>query len=173
MNEAAGSRNAKRGADALAALAKEAPSAFRDRDVVAEAASVAVIAALDPQVAGDVFSLLSGPTLGEGGPDVLFHIVSFYGGSRGATRAAELLATPEVLARASPGLRVARDLKQLPCKDRGKVYDRAADEGDERALTLLTAMLAAGCDEASGACCAQSDVHLAATVSKLRQRLKR
>jgi hypothetical protein len=173
MNEAAATRDAKRGAAALLALAAADPAAFRDRDVVAEAAAVAVTVALDPVLSGDVLALLGGPTLGEGGPDVLFHMASFYGGSRGAARANELLARPDVLAHASPALRVARDLKRAPCRERAALYDRAADEGDERTLTVLTAMLAPGCDEAQTACCAQSDVRLAAAVSRLRQRLRR
>jgi serine/threonine-protein kinase len=171
MNDAAASRDAKRGATALLALAKAAPEAFRDRDIIAEAAAVSVAVALDPALAGDVFALLGGPTLGEGGPDVLFHITSFYGGSRGAARATELLATPEVLARASPALRVTRELKNLSCKDRPTLFDRAADEGDERTLTMFQASLSPSCTDGTGACCAQADPRLAAATAKLRQRL--
>jgi serine/threonine-protein kinase len=171
MNEATAAHDARRSSGALIALAKAAPDAFRDRDLVSEAAAVTVAAALDPSLADDVFALLSGPALGEGGPDVLFHVASFYGGSRGASRAALLLANPEVLARASPALRVTRDFKALACKLRPSLFDRAAAEGDERTLALLTAMLAAECDETSGACCAPHDPQLAAATSRLRQRL--
>ncbi len=150
MNEAAAAHDAKRSAASLLALAKAAPEAFRDRDLIAETAAVAVTVALDRALADDVFALLTGPSLGESGPDVLFHMTSFYGGSRGAARAAELLAQPEVLARASPALRVARELKSLPCKDRPALFDRAAAEGDERALNLLAAMLAPECADSFG-----------------------
>ena len=84
-----------------------------------------------------------------------------------------LLATSEVLARASPALRVARELKGLACKDRPALFDRAAAEGDERTLTLLAAMLAPECDETAGACCAPRDPRLAAAVSRLRPRLRK
>jgi serine/threonine-protein kinase len=171
MNEAAAARDAKRGAAAVMALAKAAPEAFRDRDVIAEAAAVAVSVALDPALAGDVFGLLGGPTLGEGGPDVLFHVASFYGGSKGAARAQELLATPEVLARASPALRVTRDLKNLPCKDRPSLFDRAVAEGDERTLAMFSASLSPSCVDSSGACCAQADPRLVTATARLRQRL--
>ncbi len=89
MNEGAAAHDAKRSAVSLLALAKAAPEAFRDRDLVAETAAVAVTAALDPALADEVFALLTGPSLGESGADVLFHMTSFYGGSRGAARAAE------------------------------------------------------------------------------------
>ena len=171
MNEAAAAHDARRGAGSLIALAKAAPDAFRDRDIVAEAAAVTVAAALDPTLADDVFGLLSGPALGEGGPDVLFHVASFYGGLRGAARATLLLANPEVLAHASPALRVTREIKALACKDRPSLFDRAAAEGDDRTLALLTAMLAPECDQTPGACCAQHDPRLAAATTRLRQRL--
>jgi len=86
-------------------------------------------------------------------------------------RAGLLLANPEVLARASPALRVTRELKGLACKDRPSLFDRAATEGDERTLALLTAMLASECAESTGACCAQRDPRLAAATTRLRQRL--
>jgi serine/threonine-protein kinase len=171
MNDAAAMHNAKRGTAALLTLTKVAPDAFKNPDVVAEAAAVAVTAALDPALASEVFGLLSGPELGQGGPDVLFYMVLHNGGSRGATHAAELLASPAVLARASVALRAARDLKMAPCRERPLLYDRMADEGDERALVLMTAMLASECSEATGGCCAPRDARLGAATAKLRQRL--
>jgi hypothetical protein len=172
MNDAAASRNAKRGAAALLALAKIAPDAFaQSPELVAETAAVAATAALDPAIAGDVFGLLSGPSLGTAGPDVLFLLTTRYGGSRAATLANQLLADPGVLGRASPGLRMARDLKMAPCRDRPALYDRGVAEGDERTLVLLTAMLTTDCSEATGGCCSQSDKRLAAAVAGLRQRL--
>jgi serine/threonine-protein kinase len=172
MNDAAAAHNAKRSAAALFALAKIAPDAFaQSQDLVAETAAVAGTAALDPAMAGDVFALLSGPALGTGGPDVLLYLSTHYGGSRAATHANQLLADPGVLGRASPGLRMARDLKMAPCRDRPALYDRGVAEGDERTLVLLTAMLKPDCSEATGGCCAQADTKLAAAVAKLRQRL--
>src|SRR5262249_55227792 len=127
--------------------------AFREHDVIASASAIAVAVEMgDRSMADDVFAALAGPSLGEGGPDVLLHVTSFYGGSRGAARAAELLAKPEVLARASPALRVARDLKIAACKDRPALFDRAAADGDERSLTMLAAMLDPDCKEATGVC---------------------
>jgi len=174
LNEAAAAHEGRRGALALLALAKAGPEAFRDHDVIASAAAITVAVALaDGALADEVFAALGSPSLGEGGPDVLLQVTSFYGGSRGAARATELLSHPEVLEHASPALRVARELKSLPCKDRQALFDRAAAEGDERALALLTAMLAPECAESSGACCAPHDARLAAATAKLRQRLRR
>ncbi len=174
LGEAAAAHDGKRGARALLALAKAGPEAFRDRDVIANAAAVAVTVALaEPALADEVFATLGGPAIGESGPDVLFHITSFYGGSRGAVRAADLLAKPEVLARASPALRIARDLKSAPCRDRAALYDRASAEGDERALVLLEAMQAPSCNAATGACCAPHDAKLAAANTALRHRLRK
>lgn len=174
LGEAAAAHDAKRGALALLALTKAAPEAFRDRNVVANAAAVAVTVALgEPALAEEVFAALGGPALGENGPDVLFHVVSFYGGSRGAVRAADLLAKPAVLARASPALRVARELKITPCGGRAALFDRAAAEGDARALSILAAMLAPGCGATPGACCAPNDARLAAAHAELLRRLRK
>jgi hypothetical protein len=77
------------------------------------------------------------------------------------------------MARASPALRVVRDLKLASCKDRPALFDRAAAEGDERALVVLGNMLTPDCAETAGACCASHDPKLAAATSALRQRLRR
>jgi hypothetical protein len=172
LGEAAAAHDAKRGARALLALSRSSPEAFRDRDVVANAAAVAVTAALgEPALADEVFATLGGPALGESGPDVLFHVTSFYGGSRGAVRAADLLANPAVLARASPALRITRELKTASCRERPALYERAAADGDERTLALLGAMLAPECSETPGACCAPNDPKLATANGDLRKRL--
>ncbi len=174
LGEAAAAHDAKRGALALLALTKAAPEAFRDRDVIANAAAVSVTVALgEPKLADEVFAALGGPALGENGPDVLFHVTSFYGGSRGAVRATDLLAKPAVLARASPGLRIARELKIAPCRDRAALFERAASEGDDRALAMLGAMLAPECAATPGACCAPNDAKLAAANVELRRRLRK
>ena len=172
LGEAAAAHDAKRGARALLALSRSSPEAFRDHDVVANAAAVAVTAALgEPALADEVFATLGGPALGESGPDVLFHMASYYGGSRGAIRAADLLANPAVLARASPALRITRDLKAAPCRERPALYERAAADGDERTLALLGSMLASECPATPGACCAPNDPKLATANGELRKRL--
>ncbi len=174
LHEAAAEHDAKRGAKALIDLAHAAPDAFRATDVVASAAAIAVgVETGDRSSADEVFDLLGSNAIGVAGPDVLFHIVCFSGGSRAATRAADLLAKDEVLRRASPALRIARELRSAPCKDRPALYDRALAEGDERALSVMSAMRGQGCLDAPGACCAQSDPKLADAAQKLRERLRK
>jgi eukaryotic-like serine/threonine-protein kinase len=174
LHEAAAEHDAKRGARALIDLARVGPDAFRATDVVASAAAIAVgVETGDRSSADEVFELLGGSALGAAGPDVLFHIVCFSGGSRAAARATDLLAKDEVLRRASPALRIARELRSAPCKDRPALYDRALAEGDERALSVMSAMRGQGCLDAPGACCAQSDPKLADAAQKLRERLRK
>ncbi|HEY4116620.1 MAG TPA: serine/threonine-protein kinase [Byssovorax sp.] len=172
MREAADEQDVKRGARALLDLANAAPSAFRSPEVQASASAIAVLVETgDRSMSGQVFDALSSPALAPAGLDVLFRVVCFSGGSRAAARSSELLARPDILARASPALRIARDLRGAACSARPALYDRAVTQGDERALTVLAAMRTDACFDAPGACCLPSDLALAAAVSRLRQRL--
>lgn len=163
--------DAGRGAKAIFALAQIDPDAFTDRAVIQHAALAATAAATgDAAMADQVLELLGSDQLGSAGADVLFQMASVHGGSRGAARAAALLATSEVLARVSPALRVAMDLRAASCAERPASFERIAREGDYRALLLLQSMRPPSCNTGGG-CCLSHHPGYAPTVIKLGERL--
>jgi len=80
--------------------------------------------------------------LGSGGPDVLFQVVQFHGGTRAYERALASLRKSEVQARVTPPLRLALDLREAGCATSPALWQRAVTDGDERALVVLDAQRA-------------------------------
>jgi serine/threonine-protein kinase len=82
------------------------------------------------------------------GLDLLFEVMVRYGGSRAATRAADLLARQEIRSRGSTGMQVAYAVRTAAtCGDKRALLDRVAAEGDHRALRELKAAIATECPE--------------------------
>jgi eukaryotic-like serine/threonine-protein kinase len=148
LRQAVAGRAAADCAKAIRALATIEPERLGAHDLVAQVALGAVSVSISPE--GDaLFELLSSPEIGTAGPDVLYRLVAFHGGSNAAKRATELLADPRVLAQASPGMRIARELHRSPCQQRRGLLERAGKEGDRRALLLLSNMTPRDCSS----CC--------------------
>jgi serine/threonine-protein kinase len=174
LQESADVSDAGRGAKAILALAQIDAAAFQDSTVIPAVAAVAVAIELgDRATADSVYELLASEKIGSGGPDVLFHMTSFHAGSRGAKRAAEILARPDVLARATPALKVALALRDAPCKDKPALFDRAAQEGDERTLSQLLKMRDPECDNSTGVCCMPYEPKIHETIAQIRARAQR
>jgi serine/threonine-protein kinase len=172
IRDAATAMDPSRGAKAFLALAELDPRAFGDPEIIAAAASAAIGVELGHRDTADkIYGLLGSDTLGSGGPDVLYQMTSYYGGSRGARRAAEMLQRPDVMARATPALKIALALRDTPCKDRPTLYEQAVRDGDERTTSLMSKMITPDCDGATGACCRKHDPQLADAFGKLRARL--
>ncbi len=172
--EASAASDAGRGAKAILALAELDPAAFQQAPVYAAAAGLAVAIELgDRAIADSVFGALAGERSGGGGPDVLFHVTSFYGGSQGEKRAAELLRRPEVAARATPALRVAMALRNASCKEKPALFDQAGRDGDERALSQLNDMRSPDCDRSAGVCCMPHEPRIDAAIAQIRARLQK
>ena len=159
---AARARDFRSGGGALVTLVDRDPLVLREPEVAAAARDVAV--GLEPEGAADeVFDALSRRADGPG-LDVLYTLVEGRGGSRAASRAAELLRRPGVIAGASPALRVAFALREAPCDPKPLLFDQAAREGDGRALVVL---------ETLGRACFQRSRPLETTIGELRARLGR
>lgn len=157
-------------ADAFVALSRIDPTRFRERKAMFDAATAAHLAASINDDLGDrVFDVLAGDRLGHVACDILYRLTSVHGGSRAAKRATKLLADDAVLARATPALRIALEIRDAPCKSRPALFDRAAKEGDERALYLLQAMRQDHCGQIS--CCMRTDAALAKTIGAIRTRI--
>jgi eukaryotic-like serine/threonine-protein kinase len=157
---------------ALLALVDKNPTAFHQRDVATAAAVVAVRSAFRPESRADaIFAALS-EKLGQDGLDILYDMASTHGGTKGAERASELLRRPEVLARESPAMRIAVELRAAPCNKVSALFDRAATDGDERALVPLEFLRSSQCQPRLGQCCLRKDPDLDRTVKAIRQRVR-
>jgi eukaryotic-like serine/threonine-protein kinase len=90
----------------------------------------------DPR-ADAAFDLLT--RAGPAGLDVLLQIALYQGGSPAHPRAMATLADPRVGADVSPELRVTLELYRAGCESSPDLYQRAAEEGDVRAVRVFLA----------------------------------
>lgn len=179
------SNDPKRAAAAIGDLATRDPSAFRDRAVQTEAAQLAeLVATGDRREADAVFAILESK-LGADGLDVLYDLVSREGKAsdpleRGGlvkpsgapARARAILAKPDVIARATPAMRVALEIRSSQCQRRKFLFARAAGDGDDRALSILSAMQPPTCGPQGGGCCAKHP-ELDRAIAEIQARMRR
>lgn len=171
-------RDAMSGGPAKAALAlvdlmKTQPEAFRDPTVQA-AATTAAEKIADAALAetDEIFDHLA-TKLGEPGLDILYELSALPERSKAGPRASALLARPDVIAKASPAMRVSFDLRKASCQARPFLFPRAGKEGDDRTLVLLGAMQPPACDPKSSPCCFVKHPELEKAVGDIRGRLRR
>ncbi|WP_437853718.1 serine/threonine-protein kinase [Sorangium sp. So ce363] len=166
---------AKRWGDAesaLLTLLEKDRAAFEQRDVMTAAAAVAVKSSYRTDGRADaIFDALES-RLGPEGLDIAYEISSGYGGTQGGKRAAALLRRPEVLKRASVPLRIAVALREAPCRRKEALFERAALEGDARALVFLEMLRSSQCQPRIGQCCFHHHEGLERAVRALRDRLR-
>jgi serine/threonine-protein kinase len=124
----------------------------------------------DNAAADEVFDLLTNG-LGTGGLDVLLDLVRARGGTKAARRATEILTRPEVMARATPALRIAFDFRRATCSGKRALFERAAAEGDERTLFELQVLHGARCRRKHDPCCFREDKAIAEAIERLKARL--
>ena len=101
--------------------------------------------------------------LGEPGLELLYALVETRGGSAAGKRAYALLADSDVIARASPAVRVAFALRSATCTGKAALLQRAVAEGDARVLLLL---------ETQGRACLGKDAALDAAIKALRAKVR-
>jgi serine/threonine-protein kinase len=148
--------------EALLALAVRDPASFGRPDVIAATREL-VVGLERSGSAAKVFDVLEN-RLGAAGLDLLYEVVESKGGSRAATRAFELLHKDAVRARSSAALRIACDLRDASCVDMLKLLDRAVQDGDGRALTVL---------QTFGVACFNRNRDVDQAITDLRAKLKR
>jgi serine/threonine-protein kinase len=137
LRTAAGMRDWAHAADAFLALVDSDPTAFQDATLVGPIRDLATALALPGGDSADrVFDALA-HRAGSGGLDILYDIVRTRGGSKASTRALELLAKSDVIARATPELRITVALRVAPCAEMPALLPRAAAEGDGRTLIVM------------------------------------
>jgi serine/threonine-protein kinase len=173
LRSAAITGDAGNGARAILALSEIDPEMFEQAEIVNDTAIVVVAAELgDRTLADKVWELLGSDEIGAAGPDVLYMIVTQRGGSRGAERAKEMLARDDVKARISPALSVTMALRDAPCREKPALYERAANEGDQRSLMLMMALRPSDCAANGLGCCPPPDGTLDTAIRRLGERLR-
>jgi eukaryotic-like serine/threonine-protein kinase len=144
-------------------LVERDPGGLRSPDISLAVRDLAVALERDP--GGDRILDALSTRCGPEGLDVLYDLVSTRGRAAAAVRAGEMLKKPEVMARATPTLRIAFELREAPCVDKLGLLDRAVAEGDSRALVVL---------ETQGAACfRKNNKALLAAIAALRSRIRR
>jgi eukaryotic-like serine/threonine-protein kinase len=168
----AGRKEWRPGAKALLALGQLDPARLTGRDLRTEVSAIVAGIGFETSFAesDQVFDALENQ-LGSGGLDVLFHVVLTRGGTKGSRRASAILSKPETLARATPALRIAIELRKANCVEKRALFARAVEEGDERALHALMIARDARCSNKRDPCCFREDSEIADAILKLRTRL--
>jgi serine/threonine-protein kinase len=160
------------GAKAVLALAQLDPkllaSAALRNDVVAVAAGIAF--ERNSETADRVFNMLANE-LGSDGPDILLDIVRSRVGTNAGRRATELLAQPDVMARATPAVRITFEFRRASCEIKRTLLERAVAEGDRRTLFEMQILKDVRCRNDSDPCCFQQDAAMAEAIQKLKARL--
>jgi serine/threonine-protein kinase len=128
-------RDLRAGEAAFLEIAQREPDAFHEPDISLAARDL--IVALDREAHADrLFDTMTNQ-LGAVGLDLLYDLVATRGRASAALRAATMLRRKGVLARATPELRIAFELREAPCIAKLGLLDRAVKEGDARALVVL------------------------------------
>ncbi|WP_437766097.1 serine/threonine-protein kinase [Sorangium sp. So ce281] len=171
LSRAVATRNWVLGARSLLALAEADPELALSRGLREEVLSTVAGIGFeeDNPAADEVFDLLTN-RLGSGGLDVLLDLVRARGGTKAARRASEILARPDVMARATPALRVLFAFRRASCGGKRALFGRAAAEGDERMLFELQVLHGARCRR-SDPCCFRDDKAIADAIQQLKTRL--
>ncbi|WP_437902683.1 serine/threonine-protein kinase [Sorangium sp. So ce327] len=171
LSRAVATRNWVLGARSLLALAEADPELALSRGLREEVLSTVAGIGFeeDNPAADEVFDLLTN-RLGSGGLDVLLDLVRARGGTKAARRASEILARPDVMARATPALRVLFAFRRASCGGKRALFGRAAAEGDERMLFELQVLHGARCRR-TDPCCFRDDKAIADAIQQLKTRL--
>ncbi|WP_437739769.1 serine/threonine-protein kinase [Sorangium sp. So ce1504] len=171
LSRAVATRNWVLGARSLLALAEADPELALSRGLREEVLSTVAGIGFeeDNPAADEVFDLLTN-RLGSGGLDVLLDLVRARGGTKAARRASEILARPDVMARATPALRVLFAFRKASCGGKRALFGRAAAEGDERMLFELQVLHGARCRR-NDPCCFRDDKAIADAIQQLKTRL--
>ncbi|NUO51931.1 MAG: protein kinase [Polyangiaceae bacterium] len=154
-------------------LVRTKADAFREPTVQSAAAAAAEkVADADLPETEEIFEHFASK-LGQPGIDVLYELTLLPDTSKAAARAHALLAKPEVIATGSAPMKIAYELKKATCSQRTFLFPRAAQEGDDRTLVLLSSMLPPACEPRSSPCCFLKHGELEKAVADIRTRLRR
>jgi serine/threonine-protein kinase len=168
MNAASSRGETVAAARALLELASKDGKRLHDLEVQEAAGRVTERAFAVGGPDADRLATMLSSELGTDGLDVLYETAQL--GAPGSTRAMSLLSHPDILAKATPAMRIAFELRRASCQHKPNLFPRAAQHGDARTLTLLNALQPPACDPISGACCFRKHGELDKAVEAIRQR---
>lgn len=169
---------------AFEALKQAEPSAFRNRAVQREMVLAAETLVARGSLDSDAMFKSLAEDLGTDGLDILYDVLVRENLVRerapstdpnfmsGPARVRLLLARPDIAAKLSPAMKVALDLRNSTCNRRVFLYPRAADEGDDRALAILSAMQPPTCGPQGGGCC-EKHPDLDHAISSIQARMRK
>ncbi len=183
LHAAAEARDSASAVAVFIELADKERAAFGDRAVQTEAAGVAELVAANGRAADPIFDRLD-RVLGTDGLDILYDLAArearvgdpleragLAPPTGAGPRARALLGRAETLSRATPAMRVAHELRRAPCPSRPGLFARAATDGDDRALLILTSMQPPLCSR-KDACCLPKHRELEHAVAEIQARLR-
>jgi serine/threonine-protein kinase len=171
LRNAARQKDWGKGGDAVLALLRVEPRAFRDYDVANGARAVAVgLEQVGGEPAAHFFAALTNDA-GQSGLDLLYDVSRFRPGSKAAKTALDILRRPDVMTKASPPLRVLVTLRETPCAGKKDWFAKVGDQGDDRALFELELLRDTECPRRSDPCCYKDNKALAAAIHALKSRL--
>lgn len=183
MREAVESEDVTKIGATFTALKTDEPAAFRDRAVQREVAAAAeFMASRGGNEAEAMFEALS-KDLGSDGLDILYDVLAHEGtGSApppqspnlisGPARVRILLTREDVAKRMSAAMRIALDLRNAQCQKRVFLFPKAGADGDDRALSILTAMQPPTCGPLGGGCC-EKHPDLERAIADIQTRLRK
>ncbi|NUP09060.1 MAG: serine/threonine protein kinase [Polyangiaceae bacterium] len=147
------------------------PDPLADASVRSETIKgVSALAENDPKQAAAVFDELSSKQ-GEAGLEVLYEIVAANETSKAALMARQYFDQPAVLAKASAPLKIAYELRRAACARRSFLFGRAGQEGDARALAVLTSMMPPECQPGASPCCFKQHGDLEKAIADIKARV--
>jgi len=112
-------------------------SLLADKDARRVVRKLLVTLAQDRHERASELYLAAGTLQGQRGPDLLYDLLEASGRSAYGEKATEALSKAEVLALASPAVRVAFQMRVAPCDEKLGMVERAVTDGDERALVAM------------------------------------
>ena len=102
---------------------------------------------------------------------LLFAVAAAPDMPKASQKARAELDRPDVVSNESVPLKIAYELLKADCHKREFLFARAATEGDEKALGLLTAMMPPACDPKASACCFSKHGELERAISEISGRV--
>jgi serine/threonine-protein kinase len=169
------SRDWGEGAKAVRALAELDDTALSTKAMRNAALAVALGVASVPKHAAKAdatYDALAGG-FGSDGLDVLYTIVETQQPRQpAARRALSTLQKPSALEDGTPALRIAVELRNASCEEKAGLFERAASDGDLRALKVLKPLKLKPCPKGpKDPCCFRHNKALANALSQISARL--
>ncbi len=161
-------RNAKGALNLLDQILRIDGAAGHDRDLRPAIMKLAQRSFIAPGESQTRMIVLLTSGLGSAGPDIMFELMVTAGGSKAATYSTRTLKDEGVRSTATPGMRIAYDLRHAKgCDEAKKLFSRVIKDGDHRALRELKRLQSCRNNKR---CCSGRDPDLKKTIAAVLAR---